>query len=239
MFQPVSRPLQPGVRFFRSPLPTAPTAFLMVRLPLPAALWAYPVPHKSPSGADPSSSPAADRPWRSSIQDHASPRTFWFKPVSTFGLLKITTFIGSSHTLVVPAHPLLLSAFVLADSALLRGSAYRISGGYVVHRASHRAVTGSACPGRERLMEQPVSSGNISSCETETHATAGRTNTLFAKSSPIVVIVIVNAPLPASCPVSSIAAAGRCRGVHIIKLWMWTEPWPDGPDCQEDQALPV
>jgi hypothetical protein len=96
---------------------------------------------------------------------------FWFKPVSTFGLLKITTFIGSSHTLVVPAHPLLLSAFVLADSALPRGSAYRISGGYVVPRASHRAVTGFACPGRERLMEQPVSSGNISSCETETHAT--------------------------------------------------------------------
>ena len=96
---------------------------------------------------------------------------FWFKPVSTFGLLKITTFIGSSHTLVVPAHPLLLSAFVLADSALPRGSAYRISGGYVVPRASHQAVTGFACPGRERLMEQPVSSGDISSCETETHAT--------------------------------------------------------------------
>jgi hypothetical protein len=54
---------------------------------------------------------------------------------------------------------------------LPRGSAYRISGGYVVPRASHRAVTGSACLGRERLMEQPVSSGNISSCETETHAT--------------------------------------------------------------------
>jgi hypothetical protein len=105
------------------------------------------------------------------FKDHASPRTVWFKPVSTFGLLKITTVIGSSHTLVVSAHPLLLSAFVLADSALPRGSAYRISGGYVVPRASHRAVTGSACPGRERLMEQPVSSGNISSCETETHAT--------------------------------------------------------------------
>lgn len=96
---------------------------------------------------------------------------FWFKPVSTFGLLKITTFIGSSHTLVVPAHPLLLSAFVLADSALPYGLAYRISGGYVVPEASHRAVTDSACPGRERLMEQPVSSGYISSCETETHAT--------------------------------------------------------------------
>src|ERR1035437_2481881 len=86
---------------------------------------------------------------------------FWFKPVSTFGLFKLTTFIGSSHTLVVPAHPLLLSAFVLADSALPCGSAYRISGGYVVPRTSHRAITGSACPGRERLMEQPVSSGGI------------------------------------------------------------------------------
>lgn len=83
------------------------------------------------------------------------------KPVSTFGLLKITTFIGSSHTLVVPARPLLLSAFVLADSALTRGAAYRISGGYVVPRASHRAVTGSACPGRERLMKQPVPSVNV------------------------------------------------------------------------------
>jgi len=53
--------------------------------------------------------------------------------------------------LVVPTHPLLLTAFVLADSALPRGLAYRITGGYVVPGASHRAVTGSACPGRERL----------------------------------------------------------------------------------------
>ena len=41
-----------------------------------------------------------------------------------------------------------------------------------------RAVTGCACPGRERLMEQPVSSGNISSCETETQAGPERTNRL-------------------------------------------------------------
>ena len=96
---------------------------------------------------------------------------FWFKPVSTFGLLKLTTFSGSSHMLVVSTHPLLLSAFVLADSALPRGSAYRIPGGYVVPEASHRAVTNPACPARERLMEQPVSSGHTCTCETETHAT--------------------------------------------------------------------
>lgn len=59
MFQPVSRPLQPGVRFLRLPLPTAPTAFLAVRLPLLAALWAYPVSLEFPTGADPSYSPAA------------------------------------------------------------------------------------------------------------------------------------------------------------------------------------
>jgi len=34
-------------------------------------------------------------------------------------------------------------------------------GGYIVPRASHRAVTSSACPGRERLMEQPVSSSHF------------------------------------------------------------------------------
>ncbi|REG58668.1 hypothetical protein B0G80_1338 [Paraburkholderia sp. BL6669N2] len=104
-------------------------------------------------------------------EGHSTPRTVWFKPVSTFGLLLVTTFIRSSHTLVVPAHPLLLSAFVLADSASPRGSADRLPGGYVVPRASHQAVTGSACPGRERLMEQPVSSAHTFSSETETQAT--------------------------------------------------------------------
>ncbi|MCT7066683.1 hypothetical protein [Salmonella enterica] len=59
MFQPVSRPLQPGVRFLRTPLPEAPTAFLAVRLPLLAALRAYPVPHVSQDGADPSYTLAA------------------------------------------------------------------------------------------------------------------------------------------------------------------------------------
>jgi len=68
MLQPVSRPLQPGFRFLRSPLPTTPTAFLAVRLPFPAALWAYPVPHESLGDADPSFSPAASCPWRPTMK---------------------------------------------------------------------------------------------------------------------------------------------------------------------------
>jgi len=48
MFQPLSEPLQPGVRFFQPPIPAQPTAFLAVRLPepyrAPAAIRAYHVP---------------------------------------------------------------------------------------------------------------------------------------------------------------------------------------------------
>jgi len=81
------------------------------------------------------------------FKDHSSPRTILVHACRHVWLVKTQTFNGSSNTLVVSTHPLLLSAFVLADSALPRGSAYRISGGYVVPKASHRAVTGSACPG--------------------------------------------------------------------------------------------
>uniref|UniRef100_A0A494G966 Uncharacterized protein n=1 Tax=Solanum lycopersicum TaxID=4081 RepID=A0A494G966_SOLLC len=48
MFQPLSGPLQPGVRFLQPPIPAQPTAFLTVRLPesncTPAAIRAYHVP---------------------------------------------------------------------------------------------------------------------------------------------------------------------------------------------------
>ncbi|MFM0285014.1 hypothetical protein P0D75_44110, partial [Paraburkholderia sediminicola] len=54
---------------------------------------------------------------------------FWFKPVSTFGLLFVTTRNERSLMLVVLIHPLHLSAFVLADSVSPRGSTYRVYSG--------------------------------------------------------------------------------------------------------------
>jgi len=60
--QPLSIPLQNGLRFFLVPLPAAPTVSLAVNLPFPAALRAYPVPHLFQSEADPFSSPAARCP---------------------------------------------------------------------------------------------------------------------------------------------------------------------------------
>jgi len=47
MSQPVSVRLQNGIRFLRVPLPAAPSAFLAVGLPLPAARRAYRVAHTS------------------------------------------------------------------------------------------------------------------------------------------------------------------------------------------------
>ncbi len=45
MLQPVSAPLQDGIRFVRIPLPAAPSAFLAVSLPLLTARRVYHVPH--------------------------------------------------------------------------------------------------------------------------------------------------------------------------------------------------
>ncbi len=59
----------------------------------------------------------------------------------------------------VPVHPWRLSALMLADSVWPRGSTYRNIGGYIVPRASDPAVTGHACLGRERVVEQSVPSG--------------------------------------------------------------------------------
>ena len=41
MFQPLSGPLQPDVRFLQPPIPAQPTAFLAVRLPEPISLGSH------------------------------------------------------------------------------------------------------------------------------------------------------------------------------------------------------
>jgi hypothetical protein len=53
-------------------------------------------------------------------------------------------------------------------------------GGYIVPRASHGAVTGSACLGRERLMEQPVSSELHHSVKQKFKRLSGRTKEIVA-----------------------------------------------------------
>ncbi|TXC86565.1 hypothetical protein FRZ40_02620 [Paraburkholderia azotifigens] len=64
MSQPLSGPLQPGIRFLRPPIPAPPTAFLAVRLPaIPRwqryGLTAFPVCHTTDVGS--AYSPAVQR----------------------------------------------------------------------------------------------------------------------------------------------------------------------------------
>ncbi len=63
MFQPLSEPLQPGVRFFRPPIPAQSTASLTVRLPArlrwqPYRLTTFPACHTTDVGS--ASSPVAE-----------------------------------------------------------------------------------------------------------------------------------------------------------------------------------
>ena len=52
------------------------------------------------------------------------PLTFWFKPVSNFGLFLLTMFINSSHVLANIILTLAPLRLLLADSASPHGSAY-------------------------------------------------------------------------------------------------------------------
>ena len=53
---------------------------------------------------------------------HAHHFTFWFKPVSTFGLFVVTTFIGSLHMLAIPSNPSTPTTLMLVVIMFPRGS---------------------------------------------------------------------------------------------------------------------
>jgi hypothetical protein len=170
MFQPASRPLQPGM-LFRHSFPQRqqrslqfacrcrrPYGLTLFRMNLRARrtlpLRRRLIVHGGPV-----------------FKDHSSPRTVLVQAcqhvwlVQTHDVYRKFTYIARTRSSLAPLR-LRTGRFCVPC-----GSAHRISGGYVVPRTSHRAITGSARPGRERLMEQPVSSGHTCSCETETHAT--------------------------------------------------------------------
>lgn len=103
MFQPLSRPLQPGVRFLCDPIPAPPTVFLTVHLPKGQryGLTTFPVCHTTGLGPTFFTGDLGRRRIPSSDGNNRS-RTFWFKPVSSFGLAMFTVFISSSHMLPIP-----------------------------------------------------------------------------------------------------------------------------------------
>ena len=121
---PLSAPLQRSIRLLRLPLPALLSAFLAGCFPSSGGVQAYHVPLVCPDGLGPTCSPVmlvvSERGnW---IPLYPS-RTFWFKPVSTFGLFALTTFISSSLPLAIPSNSSASTALMLAVIAFPRGCA--------------------------------------------------------------------------------------------------------------------
>ena len=105
MAQPLSPSLPRSVRFLRPPLSAAPLAFLTVRFPLLGELRTFHVPLVCLDGLGSACSPVMFlSPMEEAGYPHAHHFTCWFKPISTFGLFVVTTFIGSLHMLAIPSN---------------------------------------------------------------------------------------------------------------------------------------
>ena len=102
--------------------------------------------------------PVAFCPCSSRRNRAIQPLTFWFKPVSIFGLFTFTEFINSSLALALPLS-LVPFHIMLADTLGPHGFGLPLSGmGYVVPPASYRFVTDAAWDGRLLPRERQVSS---------------------------------------------------------------------------------
>ena len=158
--QPLSAPLQNGIRFLRTPLPAPPTAFLAVSLPrIRAAIRAYRVPHSlqgrvrfclSTGGHSVRAFPVS--------AGRGRPRSHFGSGLSvSLARSGLTVCNSSSHVLTMSSslepHPHRHSqtCFLLTDST-------RLSPGYIAPKASHGAVTSPACSGRLQATERLVSS---------------------------------------------------------------------------------
>ncbi len=99
-------------------------------------------------------------------------RTFWFKPVSTFGLFALTTFNGSLHVLAIPSDSSALTASVLAVITSPRGSVTLFREATLSRKLPNPWITPGAGFGRVLVGEHQVES--CYPVSTDTQATSCR-----------------------------------------------------------------
>ncbi len=99
-------------------------------------------------------------------------RTFWFKPVSTFGLFVFTAFMSSSHMLTIPSNSSALTALVLAVITFLHSSATLSREATLSRKLPNPWIIPSAGFGRVLVGEHQVES--CYPVSTATHATSCR-----------------------------------------------------------------
>lgn len=156
MSQPVSEPLQPGIRFLQPPLPTPPTAVLAVGLPRGADVWAYPVPQLQRDGEGSLSTPATL--WSACVQNRLNAPVriaFALSLIASLAGLysrRLREFTFVNHATRARLSPALMLAGVTFASRLGPG----LTAPVVVLNAPHPAVTNDARSSRLLLAEQQV-----------------------------------------------------------------------------------
>ena len=90
-FKPVSSPLQRSIRFFRFPIPTYPSTFLAIGLTFSGGIWGFHVPPiKQRNRLGPIYTPVTLMlACRIAFIPTTWSLTFWFKPISAFGLFRL------------------------------------------------------------------------------------------------------------------------------------------------------
>lgn len=81
---------------------------------------------------------------------------FWPRPVSIFGLSKITTVNDSSHMLRIPPFLAPIQVDAPRIEVLSRFSLLAKAKGFIVIRASHKSIAEDACQNRKLLVIQQV-----------------------------------------------------------------------------------
>jgi hypothetical protein len=129
-------------------------------LSLTGTVRAYRVPRVYPSGVGPPYPPAAICPRQGMREPLCRPRTFWSKPVSTFGFMHVTTVHSGVHI----RWPIPLDSSPgphwcsQARPCVTARAPIVPDDGCIVPRASNGSVTTTARLGRVLLVEQQVSS---------------------------------------------------------------------------------
>ncbi len=147
---PLSGPLQPGIRFFRDPLPTAVATDFTTSFVAPCGttpLWAYPVPRDEHESGGPHLS-AGDRlvsvsPPSRETSDHVP---FWSEPVSRFGSFKLDGIYQWFTSVGPSTQPGASSGFRLPESHdHPHGHRVPDQGGYVVSALGTRSLPTPHC----------------------------------------------------------------------------------------------
>lgn len=139
MFQPLSEPLQPGIRFFQPPLPALPTASLTVGLPLARRKYGLTEFHfNDTSGLGAAYPPVVICQRIPRCNGNDRPCTFLVEACQLIWLLAADDGYSSSHQFTMPpslaSHPHLACRICITPHGATHREGITLSGCFAHHR---------------------------------------------------------------------------------------------------------